>query len=88
MEIPSAKEYEQIIPLSALRENVTGAYCLALSEEEQMLGSVQVAKRVPVRVLEKDKKSAAVASTLRDTDKIIVSSEKYVEEGDRIRIKE
>ena len=53
-----------------------------------MLGSVQVAKRVPVRVLEKDKKSAAVASTLRDTDKIIVSSEKYVEEGDRIRIKE
>ena len=88
MEISSAKEYEQIIPLSALRENVTGAYCLALSEEEQMLGSVQVAKRVPVRVLEKDKKSAAVASTLRDTDKIIVSSEKYVEEGDRIRIKE
>lgn len=86
MEIVSAKEYEQTIPLTALRENVTEAYCLVLSEEEQMLGTVQIAKRVPVTVLEKDGENAAVTSGLRETDKVIVYSEKYVEEGDRVRI--
>lgn len=86
MEIVSAKEYEQTIPLTALRENVTEAYCLVLSEEEQMLGTVQIAKRVPVTVLEKDGENAAVTSGLRETDKVIVFSEKYVEEGDRVRI--
>ena len=53
-----------------------------------MLGTVQTAKRVSVTVLEKDAQKAAVTSVLKESDQIIVSSEKYVEEGDRIRIKE
>lgn len=88
MEIPSESDYEQIIPLSALREDAQTAYCLTLEEEEQMLGTVQIAKRVPVTVLEKDGEHAAITSTLKETDRIIVSTEKYVEEGDRIREKE
>lgn len=84
----SAQEYEQLIPLTALREDTAGAYCLILSEEKNMLGTVQTAKRVPVTVLEKDAQKAAVTSTLKQTDQIIASSEKYVEEGDRVRIKE
>ncbi len=84
----SDQEYEQLIPLTALREDSTGAYCLILSEEKNMLGRVQTARRIPVTVLEKDAQKAAVTSTLQGTDQIIVSSEKYVEEGDRVRIKE
>lgn len=87
-EIPTEKEYEQMIPLSALREDVNETYCLVLAEEEQMLGTVQTAKKVPVTVLEKDAKNAAVTSTLSVEDKVIVSSEKYVAEGDRVRLKE
>ncbi len=83
----SGKEYEQLIPLSALREDADGAYCLIVSEEESMLGTVQTAKRVSVTVLEKDSENAAVTSTLKDKDQIIISSEKYVGEGDRVRIK-
>lgn len=86
METASAKEYEQTIPLTALRENVTESYCLVLSEEEQMLGTVQIAERVPVTVLEKDGENAAITSRLRETDRVIVFSEKYVEEGERVRI--
>ena len=52
-----------------------------------MLGTVQTARRVPVTVLEKDSENAAVESTLKDTDQVIVTSEKYVQEGDRVRIK-
>lgn len=84
----SEQEYEQTIPLGALRESTDGAYCLVLSEEDRILGTVMVAKRVSVTVLEKDANEAAVTSSLKDTDKIIVSSEKYVEEGDQVRLKE
>lgn len=87
-EIPTEKEYEQVIPLGALREDVNETYCLVLAEEEQMLGTVQTAKKVPVTVIEKDAKSAAVISTLTLEDRVIVSSEKYVTEGDRVRLKE
>lgn len=83
----SEKEYEQLIPLSALREDQDGAYCLIISDEESMLGTVQTARRVPVTVLEKDSENAAVTSSLKDTDQVIVSSEKYVGEGDRVRIR-
>lgn len=88
IETSSEKEYDQIIPLSALREDANEAYCLVVTEEERMLGTLQTAKRVPVTVLEKDAKSAAITSTLTNTDQVIVSSEKYVVEGDRIRLKE
>ena len=83
----SDQEYEQIIPLSALREDTAGAFCLILAEEKSMLGTVQTAKRIPVTVLEKDAQKAAVTSTLKESDQIIASSEKYVEEGERVRIK-
>lgn len=85
IENPSEKEYEQTIPLRALREDVDGAYCLILAQEEGMLGTIQTAKRVAVTVLEKDAANAAVTSSLQETDQVIVSSEKYVEEGDRVR---
>lgn len=87
-EVESEDEYEQVIPLSALREDVEGAYCLIITEAEQMLGTLQVAKRVPVTVLEKDGAKAAIISELGKNDQIIVSSEKFVTGGDRVRIKE
>ena len=53
-----------------------------------MLGTIQTAKKVPVTVLEKDGKSAAVTSALTLEDQVITASEKYVTEGDRVRLKE
>ena len=87
-EVESEEEYEQKIPLSALREGTDGTYCLILAESSGMLGTIQSAKRVPVSVLEKDSESAAVIAELTRGDQIIVSSEKYVEEGDQVRIME
>ncbi len=87
-ETESEEEYDQVIPLSALREDVEGAYCLIIEETEQMLGTQQTAKRVPVTVLEKDGTKAAIVSELRKEDQIIVSSEKFVTGGNRVRIKE
>ena len=77
-----------MIPVSALREELGGAYCLIVVEKEEMLGTLKVAKKVPVTVLEKDGKNAAITSELKKEDKVIVSSEKFVSGGDRVRIKE
>ena len=74
--------------MSALREDVEGAYCLIITETEQMLGTLKTAKRVPVNVLEKDGKKAAITSELRKEDQIIIFSEKFVAGGDRVRISE
>lgn len=45
------------------------------------------AERVDVTVLEKNGEEAAVEAALENTDQVIVGSEKYVEEGDQVRIK-
>lgn len=86
--VPSEKSYENKIPLSALREDMTGNYCLVVTEEASVLGTVKKAKRVNVTVLKKNGEEAAVEGELEKTDQVIVSSEKYVEEGDQIRIKD
>lgn len=87
-EIETEEEYDQIIPLKALKEGAAGNYCLILSEESGMLGTIQVAKKVKVNVIKKDGENAAIEGGLRRDNQIIVSSDKYVEEGDQVRIKE
>ena len=87
VQVPLEQNYDCKIPLTALREDSQGNYCLIVSEESSALGTVQKAERVPVTVLEKNSEEAAVDSVLEKTDQVIVGSEKYVEEGDQIRIK-
>lgn len=87
-QVSSEKVYECKIPLMALREDARGSYCLVVSEESTMLGTVKTARKVPLTVLKKDSEEAAVDAALEKTDQIIVSSEKYVEAGDQVRIKE
>ena len=87
VQVPSEQNYDCKIPLTALREDSQGNYCLIVSEESSALGTVQKAERVPVTVVEKNSEEAAVDSVLEKTDQVIVGSEKYVEEGDQIRIK-
>lgn len=84
--VETEEEYEQMIPLAALREDTGGNYCLVLKESSGALGTVRTAKKVLVTVLKKDGERAAVTSSLKKEDEIIVSSEKYVEEGDQVRI--
>ena len=87
IQVPSEQNYSCKIPLTALREDSQGNYCLIVSEESSALGTVRKAERVPVTVLEKNSEEVAVESVLEKTDQVIVGSEKYVEEGDQIRIK-
>lgn len=80
--------YKQVLPLSAVRKDTDGTYCLVAEQEETILGTEYKAKRIPVTVVEKDGTSAAITSTLSAEDKVIIGSSKEIAPEDKVRLKE
>lgn len=82
----TSKEYDAVVPLGAIREDSQGKYVLVVKEENSILGKEEKASRISVKIQEKNNAQAAVESALQADDKIIVSSNKSISEGDRVRI--
>lgn len=80
--------YEQLIPLSALRESGGSYYVLAAEKKPGILGESYEAVRIAVTLVGKDEKHAAVEANLPEKAMLIYESDKYVKEGDRVRINE
>ncbi len=84
----SDSSYDMLIPLSALRESGGSSYVLTAEIKPGILGESYTAVKVSVTVLNKDGHSAAVETNLPQDAKIITESNKYVKEGDRVRLSE
>ena len=85
----TSKQYTQTLPLQAVRMDSNQVnYILAIRESSTSLGKELIAYRVNVEVLEKDSRTAAIKAVINPEDKIIISSSKGIEEGDRVRIDE
>ena len=85
----TSKQYTQTLPLQAVRMDSNQVnYILAIQESSTSLGKELIAYRVNVEVLEKDSRTAAIKAVINPEDKIIISSSKSIEEGDRVRIDE
>ncbi|HCM14309.1 MAG TPA: HlyD family secretion protein, partial [Lachnospiraceae bacterium] len=85
----TSKQYTQTLPLQAVRMDSNQVnYILAIRESSTSLGKELIAYRVNVEVLEKDSRTAAIKAVISPEDKIIISSSKGIEEGDRVRIDE
>lgn len=82
----STASYEQLIPLSALREASGVAYVLTAQVRPGILGDSCTAVKVPVTLLAKDGQRAAIQASIGNDALIITSSNKYVKEGDRVRL--
>lgn len=78
--------YEQVIPLGSLHQVQGQTYVLTAEVRDGILGQVYTAVSVPVTVLDKDDKYAAVKSALSGKSLIITESSKYVEEGNQVRL--
>ena len=78
--------YEQVIPLGSLHEAQGQAFVLTAEVRDGILGKVYTAVSVPVTVLDKDDKNAAVKSAIGRNSLIITESSKYVEEGNQVRL--
>lgn len=81
--------YSCVVPLEALRME-DGKYFILLAEEtENILGTELTAVRADVEVLEKNNDMAALKNhDLSGNSKIILSSQKTIKAGDRIRLEE
>ena len=77
--------YPMVIPIEALREDTIGYFCLAVQPEKTILGEELTAVRVNVEVLEKSSTSAAVSGAVTSVTPLVLSSNKSVSPGDRVR---
>jgi hypothetical protein len=87
--IKRSKQYQQTIPLQAIRMDANQVnYILVIRESNTSLGNELTAYRINVTILDKDYRTAAVEAPVSPEDNIIISSNKNIEEGDRVRILE
>lgn len=85
-----SKKYQVCVPLEALhQEGQDKYYILVVGEEDTILGTEKVAVRVDVSIADKNDTYAALTEgIISNSQKIIVSSNKTIKEGDRVRLEE
>lgn len=88
IEKQSGSSYEMLIPLSAVRQDSGGTYCLIAEARDTVLGTEYRASRVNITVEDKDSTQAAVTGNLGRDDLVISGSTKDIGEGDKVRLKE
>lgn len=83
-----SKKYGTCVPLAALRQgNGSDYYVLVVSERETVLGTEKVAKKIDVKIEKKDNEFAALSEGIvARNEAVIISSNKTVEDGDRVRL--
>lgn len=88
--VKKSEAYPVCVPLSALHlDERNQAYVLIAQEVQSILGTERVAYKVPVTVAEKNETYAAlVQGGISSDQEIIVSSDKALSEGSRVRLKE
>lgn len=81
----NASEYDTCIPLASLRQSGTDEYFIYITEEEDtVLGTETVARKLPVTILDMDESYAAIEGEISGS--VIVTTNKDIVDGSRIRI--
>lgn len=87
LEKESEEEYKNILPLTAIRQDSKGYYCLAIRKKDSVLGEEIEAERIPITLLDKDNTKAAVKGPIKPDTEVIIASDKDIIAGDRVRVK-
>lgn len=84
-----SENYSTVIPIQALREAERGYYVLVLQEEQGVMGTELVVRRLEVKVRDKnDSKAALEDGMLTGDQEVVSSSSRPLEDGSRVRRKE
>lgn len=84
-----SENYPCTVPVTALRQESGRNFVLTVQTENTVLGEQEVARQMEVTVLEKNELYAALEMGALDGEsRIVIDSDKYVQTGDRIRIRE
>ena len=87
MIVPSeSKEYDVILPLEAIHQDGNKYYVLVVNDKDTVLGSQKIASKVEVTIADKNYENVAIKdSAIASCDEVIISSNKDIQDGDRIR---
>lgn len=84
--VQSSDNYNCTVPVSAVYREDGKNYVLIATEENTVMGSQYIARKVEVEVLEQNNLYAALdQSALENDSQIITNTDRYVKAGDRIR---
>lgn len=81
-----SKNYETIVPNSAVRSDSNGSFVLLIVAKSTPLGNRYTATRVDVEVLNKDDVNSAVSGGVTTNDYVITTSTAPVENGQLVRM--
>lgn len=81
-----SETYQNCLPLTALRSDSGGDHVFVLRRQSSVLGTEWVIARVDITVKERDSQMMYVDGALTYTDQVVISSNKIISEGDRVRI--
>ncbi len=80
-----SEEYNTCVPLQSLRQNGNYQYFIYVAaEQDTVFGKDMVAKEMPVTVLDKNEKYAAIQEAV--SEDVIVSASKDITDGSRVKI--
>jgi len=77
--------YDNIVPLSAIREDKNGKYVLIIEEKSSPLGNRYIARRLDVVILAQDDVHAAIQAEVESYSYVITTASKPVKPGDQVR---
>lgn len=87
--LKESEKYKYTVPSTAVYQADGKNYVLMVQTESTVLGEQEVARKMEVKVLEKNESYAALDDSVVDEkSKIITDSDRYVKTGDRVRILE
>lgn len=82
----SSKKYSLCVPLEVIHTENKENFVLVMSTQDTVLGTEEVARKVPVIIAEKNSKLAGIKEgSLSPWDEIISTSNKSIKDGDRVR---
>lgn len=81
-----SKNYDVIVPLEAIHQDSKAYYVLVIGKKNTILGVQEIASKVSVTISDKNGLKAALEdSILSPDDEIILTSNKSIGDGDRVR---
>lgn len=78
------KQYNALVPNSAINSDNDGYYVYVIKKKDSPLGTESYVQRVDVTVEDSDSTKAAVMNGIMPMDKIVTESTKELSEGDRV----
>lgn len=81
-----SKVYDMVLPSSAIKYDGKNYYINVIDKKENFLSSDYIARRVLIRIEEKGNNMVAISSEISINEKVVISSDKFIENGQKVYI--